>query len=81
MWPEFMAGHWLIGGITASLLWFFVGRRSKQADTAVAWQCVAVLILVISCSWAVVEREWLGFACGLAVLCLEIRSIKRSLAK
>jgi hypothetical protein len=82
-WSDFLAGHWLIGGIIASLLWFLAGRQSlsnQKVGTAIAWQSVAVLIIVILCAWAVVRKEWLGFACGLAVLYLEIRSIRRLLA-
>lgn len=82
-WSDFAARHWMIGGILTSLLWFLAGRPSptdKDGDPAIAWQCVAVLVIVILCIWAVVKSEWLGFACGLAVLYLEIRSIRRLLA-
>lgn len=80
-WSDFLTRHWLIGGVTASFLWFFADRQpfsNKKTDTAIAFQCVAVFIIVILCVWAVVKREWLGFGCGLAVLYLEIRSIRRA---
>jgi len=82
VWSDVASRHWVIGGIAASLLWWFTGRPSasdKNVNPAVAWQCVAVLIVVILCVWTVVKSEWLGFACTLAVLYLEIRSIKRLL--
>jgi hypothetical protein len=82
-WSDFFAPHWVIGGIIASLAWFFAGQQSfsnKNLDMAIAWQCVAVLLIVILCAWTVVKSEWLGFACGVVVLYLEIRSIRRILA-
>jgi hypothetical protein len=81
-WSDFAARHWVVGGILTSLLWFLAGRPSptdKNGDAAIAWQCVAVLVIVVLCVWAVVKGEWLGFACGLAVLYLEIRSIRHLL--
>jgi uncharacterized membrane protein len=82
-WTDFAARHWVIGGIVASLAWFFAGRQSlsnKNMNGALAWLCIAVLIMVVLCVWAVVKGEWLGFASGLAVLYLEIRSIRHLLA-
>jgi hypothetical protein len=79
-WRQFAAQHWIAGGILASLLWFLAGRQSlsnNKRDAAIAWQCVAVLILLIMSGWAVVQREWLGLAFGMAILYVEVRSIKR----
>jgi hypothetical protein len=80
---DLLAGHWVIGGIVSSLVWFFAGQQSlsnNKVNSAIGWQCGAVLTILILCTWTVVEGEWLGFACGLAVLYLEIRSIRRILA-
>lgn len=79
----FLGEHWLIGGIIASLLWFLASRQSLsngKVGAAIVWQSVAALIILISCAWAVVKTEWIGFACALVVLYLEIRSIRRLLA-
>jgi hypothetical protein len=68
---NFLASHWVIGGILTSLLWFLAGARSFSNDrlnAAIAWQCVAVFVIVIFCGWAAVKAEWFGFTCGLAVL-------------
>ncbi len=75
-----MARHWVVGGIGASLAWFLAGRQSlsnKNPDAAIGWQCVAAIIILIVCGWAVVEKEWVGLAFALVVLYMEVRSIKR----
>lgn len=82
-WSDLLGGHWLVVGIIASLAWFFAGEQSRsnnRPDSAIAWQCGAVLLMLIMCTGAVVYGEWLGFVCGLAVLFFEIRSIRRILA-
>jgi hypothetical protein len=82
-WSDFATRHWVIGGIMTSLLWFLVGRRSapdKHGDATVVWQCVGVLIMIVLCVRAAVKGEWLGFACGSAILYLEVQSIRRLLA-
>ena len=79
---NFFSEHWIIGWIIASLVWFIAGQQSlanKNINGAIGFDCVAVLLIVILCVWAVVRMEWLGFACGLAVLYLEVRSIRRLL--
>jgi hypothetical protein len=79
-WSQFAERHWIVGGILASLLWFFAARQSlsnRRADAAIFWQSVAVIIVLIVCGWAVAEREWLGLAFAVAVLCIEALSIRR----
>jgi hypothetical protein len=79
---EFAAQHWVIGGISASLAWFFAGQQSfsnKKPDAAIAWQCVAVMIILAMGGWAAVEREWLGLIAAAGVLYIEVRSIRRIL--
>lgn len=80
---EFLARHWVIGGIVASLAWFVAGGQSfsnRKPDAAVAWQSVAVLIILILCGWMIKEGEWLGLGAALGVLYLEVRTIRRILA-
>jgi hypothetical protein len=75
------AKHWLVGGIAVSLIWFLAGRQSisnRRADAAVFWQAVAVMIGLIVCGWAIVEKEWLGLIAAIAVVFFEARSITRS---
>ena len=77
---DFAAQHWVVSGIAASLMWFFAGRQSfsnKNPDGAIAWQCVAVMLILIVCVWAVVKQEWLGLLVSVGVLYVEIRSIRR----
>jgi len=79
---DLAAKHWLIGGIAVSILWFIAGRQSlsnRRADAAVFWQSVAVIIGLIVCGWAVVEKEWLGLVVAIAVVCFEVRSISITL--
>jgi hypothetical protein len=79
-WSQFAQQHWVIGGLVASLLWFFAGRQSfsnRKADFAMLWQSVAVLILLVLCGWAVAEQEWLGLAVAIVILYVELRSIRR----
>lgn len=81
MLSNLAAKHWLIGGIAVSLLWFLAGRQSvsnRRVDAAVFWQAVAVIIGLIVCGWAIVEKEWLGLIAAIAVVFFEVRSIKRS---
>lgn len=77
---DFASRHWVIMGIIVSLLWFRAGRDDRNSDSAVLWQCGAVFFALILCGWAVAKGEWLGLACGLLVVCFEIRSIRRILA-
>jgi len=71
--------HWILGGIFASLLWFIAARQSlsnKRPDAAIFWQSVAIIIVSVVCGWAVAQREWLGFAFAVFVLCLEAVFLK-----
>jgi energy-converting hydrogenase Eha subunit B len=82
-WSQFAEQHWIIGGILASLLWFLAGRQSlanRQPGYALFWQGIAVFIVAVLCVWAIVEREWIGLAFGIAVLCIEGVSMRRSQA-
>jgi hypothetical protein len=79
-WSDFASRHWVILGIATSLLWWWTGRPpefDKNVNSAIAWQCVAVIFTLVLCVRMAMENEWLGFACALAVLYLEIRSIRR----
>ena len=82
-WSQFAQQHWIIGGILASLLWFLAGRQSlanRQPGYALFWQGIAVFIVAVLCVWAVLEREWIGLGFGVAVLCVEAFSMRRSQA-
>lgn len=79
-WTQFAQRHWVVGGIFASLLWFFAGKQSLsngRPDAAIFWQSVAVIIALFLCGWAVAEREWLGLAFAVVIVCIEARSIRR----
>jgi hypothetical protein len=81
-WSEFAAKHWPLGGIATSLLWFVAGQQfvqDKKLNIAILWQCVAVMIAIAMCGWALVKEEWLGLVCGIGVLYIEVRSIRRIL--
>jgi hypothetical protein len=80
---DFGSRHWVTGGVAASLAWFLGGRQSianNHPQGGLLWQCIAVIIILSLCGWTVVKGEWLGFVCGLAVLCFEIWSIRQTLA-
>jgi hydrogenase-4 membrane subunit HyfE len=82
-WSQFAERHWIVGGILVSLLWFVAGKQSfsnRKADTAMFWQSVAVLIILVVCGWALVEKQWLGLGFAVVVLCVEAGSIRRSYA-
>jgi hypothetical protein len=71
---DFAAKHWLIDGIAVSLLWFLAGRQSisnRRTDATIFWQAVAVIIGLIVCGWAIVEKEWLGLIAGIGVVFFE----------
>ena len=76
---NFAAQHWVLGGIATSVLWFLAGKQSlsNRSDTAIFWLCVAALIILIVGAWAVAEKEWLGLAVAIAVLYVEVRTIRR----
>jgi hypothetical protein len=79
-WSQFAEQHWVVGGIVASLMWFLAGRQTLakgKPDAAIAWQCVAVFVILTTCGWAAVKGEWLGLTFAIAVLYLEVRSIRR----
>ncbi len=83
-WLQFAQRHWIFGGIFASLLWFLAGKQSlsnRQPSYAVFWQGVALFIALVLCIWAVVGREWIGLAFGLAVLFIEAFLMKQTFAK
>ena len=83
-WSQFAERHWISGGIFVSLLWFLAGRQSlsnRQPGYALFWQGIAVFIAAILCVWAVLEREWVGLVFGIAVLCIEAFSMRRSYAE
>lgn len=80
-WSQFAGQHWIVGGILASLLWFLAGRQSlaiRQPGYALFWQGIAVFIVAVLCVWAVLGREWIGLGFGIAVLCIEAFSMRRS---
>jgi hypothetical protein len=67
----------------ASLLWFLAGKQSlsnRSPLAAIGWQSVAVLIVLIMCRWAVVQKEWLGLAGGIVGVYFEVRSVMRVVA-
>jgi hypothetical protein len=79
-WRQFAEQHWVIGGILVSLLWFLAGKQSLsngKPAAAIFWQGVGAIVILILCGWAVAERQWLGLAFGIAVLYVEVRSIRR----
>lgn len=51
---------------------------SWMSDAAVFWHAVVVIIGLIVCGWAIVEKEWLGLIASIAVIFFEARSIRRS---
>jgi hypothetical protein len=80
---NFVAQHPALGGMVVSLAWFLAGQQSfstKNHDGAIAWQCVAVMIILIASGWAVVKGEWFALTVAIGVLYIEIRSIRRILA-
>lgn len=75
---------WLIGGIAVSLLLYFAGRQSlsnRRAEAAILWQAVAVIIGLIVCDWAIVEKQWLSLVAAIAFVLLEVHSTRRSKVK
>lgn len=77
---EFAAQHWVVGGILTFLLWFLAGKHSfsnGKHNAAIGWQCIAVVIILIVSGWAMAGGEWLGLGFGIAVLYIEVRSIRR----
>jgi CHASE2 domain-containing sensor protein len=81
-WSQFTEQHWIVIviGCIASLLWFIAGRQSvsdKRSDSAIFWTSIAVVLILMVCGWAVVQKEWLGLAFALAVLCLEVLWVRR----
>jgi hypothetical protein len=79
---EFAAKHWVIGGIAVSLAWFLAGQQSSSdnnPDGAIAWQCVAVMLILAVGGRAAVKGEWLGLIAAVGVLFIEVRSIRRIL--
>ena len=75
--------HWVVGGIFASLLWVIAGRQylqQRQPGSAIAWQCIGAIILLILCGWTIKEKEWIGLVFAIIVLVVELRSISSAYA-
>lgn len=80
-WFQFMKQHWIVGGMLVSLLWFLAGRQSLRngaPSSALFWQGVGLFIAAVLCVWAVRDGEWIGVACGIALLGIEAFSVRRS---
>ena len=74
------AEHWVLGGITVSLLWFIAGKQlfsNRKRNAAFFWWVIAVSIAVILCGWSIAERYWLGLITGVVLVSFEVRSITR----
>lgn len=77
---QFAGQHWVVGGILTSLLWSVAGKQShsnRKADLAMLWQGVGILVVLVLCGWAIVDREWIGLGVAIVVLCIEVRLIKK----
>jgi hypothetical protein len=75
----FLSGHWVIGGILSSLIWFAAGKQSLKnghPNSALTWDCGAVLTILIGIGWMIKEAEWLGLVVALVVLGIEIRAMR-----
>jgi hypothetical protein len=80
---DFMLQHWVVSSIATSLLWFFAGKQffsEKKNDLAILWQCVAVMLILFLCGWAIVKGEWLGLLVAIGVFCTEVQSIRHASA-
>lgn len=80
-WSEFLARHWVIGGIGASLLWCLAGKQSlsnRNVNGAIAWQSVGLLLILILAGWTIKEGQWVGLVCALLVFSFEVWTISRS---
>ncbi len=83
-WTHLARQHWVIGGILVSLLWFFAGKQSlsnERPDAAIFWQGTGAAIILILCGWAIADKQWVGLTFGLAVLYVEVISIRRTYLK
>jgi len=62
------------------LLWFVAGEqsfRNGKADYGMLSQSMGVIVLLVTCGWAIVRKEWLGLAFTTIVLGVELRLIRR----
>lgn len=72
---SFLAEHWVVGGITTSLLWFVLGRyfsSDRNRDFAIVEQWIGIMMILALCGWTLFESEWIGLVASVSVLTGEI---------
>ena len=77
---NFFANHLVFAALLVSALWFYSGHQfaaKGKRGVALAWQAIAVFMLLAFCINAVLARSWLSLTAALCVVVLEIWTMKR----
>ena len=77
---SFFTRHLIFAAILVSALWFFAGHQfvSKgRRGVALAWETIAVFVLLAFCVNAIIARLWLSLAVALCFIALEVWLMKR----
>jgi len=76
----FFSRHLVFAAIFVSSLWFYAGHQfiaKGRKGVAIAWEIIAVLVLLAYCVNAIMTRYWLSLVVALCFVALEIWLMKR----
>ena len=78
--PSFFSRHLIFAAVLVSALWFYSGHQfvaKGRKGVALAWEAIAVLVLLAFCVNAIITRLWLSLAVALCFVALEVWLMKR----
>jgi len=77
---SFFSGHLVFAALLVSALWFYSGHQfavKGKRGVALAWEAIAVLVLLAFCINAVLTKLWLSLIVALCFVVVEIWLIRR----
>lgn len=77
---RFFSEHLVFAALLVSALWFYAGHQfavKGKRGFALAWETIAVLVLLAFCINAVLTKLWLSLMVALCFVALEVWLMKR----
>jgi hypothetical protein len=72
---SFFSRHLVFAAILVSALWFYSGHQfvaKGRKEVALAWEGIAVLVLLAYCVNAFITRDWLSLVVAFCFVALEV---------
>jgi hypothetical protein len=72
---SFFSRHLVFAAILVSALWFYSGHQfvaKGRKGVALAWEVIAVLVLLAYCVNAIITRDWLSLVVAFCFVALEV---------